>query len=379
MRSSLVVLFGAAVLTSACVNTDRTSPIPPEIDAGEDLSDLGLDAGVTPEPDLGVPEDAGDDDLGPADTGVDIPDLGPDDRGVEEPDAGPDDLGPEDLGPDAGPIDIGTLPREITFGTTARPATLIVPDDYDGTPHPLVVLIHGLGSNGGEVDTFFGMSAHVDDRDFFLLLPNGSTSNDGTPFWNATPECCNYDMIQVDDVAYITGLIDDVSMRVNIDSRRVYATGHSNGGFMSYRLACDVPQRFAAIAPLAGMEPNDPTLCTPSEAVSVLHSHGTDDEAIPYDGLVENDTIQYYPPAEDVLERWAARGGCDTTQRSYVGTMDASVDFAGDDTDIFAYQTGCRAGLDFILWRMNGEVHLPSFSNDYVPGVLDFLLSHSKP
>ena len=337
-------------------------------DAGDLGSEAPLDAGI--DLDSGPNDTSSATDLGPADTG---PDVGAD---VGLADAGPVDLGSMD----AGPVDIGIVPREITLGTAARPATLITPDDYDGTPHPMIVLIHGLGSDSGNIAQFFPLGYEVDDRDFFLLIPNGTQAADGTRFWDATDQCCNnnYTSTPVDDVGYITGLLDDVSGMFNIDPRRVYATGHSNGGFMSYRLACDVPERFAAIAPLAGMEPRDATLCTPSEAVSVLHAHGTADEVITYDGIVQ-DTVQYYPPAEEVVERWATRAGCTLGSRTQTGTLDLTTDVAGSETDAFAYGSGCQAGIDVRLWKINGASHVPALTDAFFEGVLDFLLSHQKP
>lgn len=327
----------------------------------------------SPRRDAALPADGGT--AFPSDGGAGRPDLG----GADAGDAGAGlDGGTTDLGVvDQGAVDVGVLPRDLSLGTPGRPAKLIVPRGYDGTPYPLIVLMHGVGSNSDEMEVFLPIALEVDARGFFLLIPNGTEAPDGTRFWDATEQCCNSFTGPVDDVAYITGLIDEAGARFNVDPRRVYATGHSNGGFMSYRLACDAAERFAAVAPLAGMEPRDPAQCTPSEAVSILHAHGTQDRIIPYDGLVDGERV--FPSVEETLQRWASRAGCTRSSFTEVGSGDLSEDVPGEETDIFEYTAGCRAGIEIRLWRMNRENHFPAFNANYIDRLLDFLLVQTKP
>ncbi len=148
---------------------------------------------------------------------------------------------------------------------------------------PLVVLLHGLGSSGATMEEYFQLQPLAESKGFLLALPDGTKHADGARFWNATDACCGFGST-VDDVAYLGSVIDEVEGARNVDRSRVYVMGHSNGGFMSYRMACDVADRVAAIASVAGATWADPSKCTPSEPVSVLQVHGTADEGIRYDG-----------------------------------------------------------------------------------------------
>ena len=112
----------------------------------------------------------------------------------------------------------------------------------------------------------------------------------------------------MDDSGYLWDLVDEIKRQLTIDDRRVYAVGHSNGGFMSYRLACDHADVFAAIASLAGGTYKDENLCGPSEPVHVLQIHGTADGTIRYDG--GNIGGVAYPGARESVQTWTQYDLC---------------------------------------------------------------------
>src|SRR5512135_1253101 len=121
-------------------------------------------------------------------------------------------------------------PRTVFGGN--RPVTLQIPPSYDGsTPAPLLILLHGYGVNGAVEENYLGLSALVATNGVFLAAPNGLIDQTGSPFWNATDACCNFYGSTVDDVAYLRGLIRDISHDYKIDPKRVYLWGHSNGAF----------------------------------------------------------------------------------------------------------------------------------------------------
>jgi polyhydroxybutyrate depolymerase len=94
----------------------------------------------------------------------------------------------------------------------------------------------------------------------------------GARFWNATDACCDVDASGVDDSSYLAGLINEIGSHVAVDPRRVFVVGHSNGAFMSYRMACDHADTIAAIVSLAGAPPADPAACRPTEPVAILRT-----------------------------------------------------------------------------------------------------------
>ena len=159
---------------------------------------------------------------------------------------------------------------------------LHVPSTYDAeTPTPLIVLLHGYTSSGAGQDAYMGISPLVDTYGFILVSPDGTkeASDAANRFWNASSACCNFFDSEVDDVAYLAGLIDAVKDAYTIDDKRVYLIGHSNGGFMSYRMAHEHSGTIAAIASLAGADQTQPRQ-TPPNPVHVLQIHGTADTAI---------------------------------------------------------------------------------------------------
>ncbi len=264
----------------------------------------------------------------------------------------------------------GEVPE--TLGPDERPATLFAPSQHDGTtPLPLVILLHGFGATAPLQTAYFRASDDAERAGYYLLTPDGTESSDGRQFWNATPACCDMDGSEVDDVAYLTALLDEAVEVLPVDEERVYFIGHSNGGFMSYRMACELSERVAAIMSLAGADFLSETDCVPTEPVSVLQVHGDVDDTVPFDGS------SWYPSAEETVKRWALRAGCDDVQTSGAAIdLDSTVD--GAETVVTEWSTGCDAGHEAALWRMEAVGHLPRFSRDWMPAVSEWLLRHRR-
>lgn len=283
---------------------------------------------------------------------------------------------PSDAGADA---DLDAGPTDRTVGPDERPARLVVPRDHDGvTPRPLVVLLHGYGASGRVQDAYFGLSSLARERGLYLLLPDGTLDTGGSRFWNSGGACCDFGATMVDDVGYLTALLDEVEAAVPVDPDRVYFVGHSNGGFMSYRMACELNDRVAAIAVLAGSDyPTDDGCVPVGEVPSVLHLHGTADETIAYEGG-RLGTIDY-PAATDVVERWAGRMGCDVAMPTPGARLDLLTDVAGDETLPTRWETGCAAGRTVALYTMEGAGHIPSLARPlFTDTMVDWLLEHPR-
>ncbi len=271
--------------------------------------------------------------------------------------------------------------RPLTTPDPSRPFEVFVPSSYDAaTPMPLVILLHGYSADGATQETYFQLQPLAEERGFLYVHPDGTVNPLGKHFWNATPACCGF-RDNVDDVGYITGIIDQVSATYRVDAKRVFVLGHSNGGFMSHRMACDVADRVAAIVSLAGATFDDPSDCRPVEPVSVLEVHGTDDGTILYDGGQFFDAR--YPSAPDTVATWAALNGCNTTPTATDRTLDIDRQIDGEETSVEEF-TGCPPGIAVELWTIHGGQHIPAIQKPGAPpnlsvDMLDFLFAHPKP
>jgi len=161
-----------------------------------------------------------------------------------------------------------------------------VPPSYDKKTSISVVLnFHGGGGNAEGAMKQTKMNEKSDNAGFIVVYPQGTGKTllgkiFGT--WNAG-RCCGYAKENnVDDVGFVSALLDDLASKFNVDEIRIYATGHSNGALFSYRLACELTDRIAAIAPTAAHDAFDD--CNPSRPISVMHFHGTADPAALYNG-----------------------------------------------------------------------------------------------
>ncbi len=257
-----------------------------------------------------------------------------------------------------------------------RPFSVFVPTGYEAaTPMPLVVLLHGYGATGEIQEAYFKLQPLAEERGFLYVHPDGTVDARGKQFWNATDACCGFGDPAVDDSAYVMAIIDQVKADYSIDPKRVFLIGHSNGGFMSYRMACDHADVIAGIASLAGATFADPAACTPSEPVSVLQIHGTADATINYNGA---DIIgRPYPGAQTTAATWASYNECDPAVTTSDVALDLEPSIDGDESTQTGYD-GCAAGTSVALWTIAGGAHIPSVSESMFPGVIDFLFAHPK-
>ena len=263
-----------------------------------------------------------------------------------------------------------------TIDAGRGPLPVHVPSSYDGeTPAPLILLLHGYTASGAQQDAYFGLSGLVDDYGFILVAPDGTeeTSDRRSRFWNASSACCNFFGSDVDDVAYLTRLIDAVKADYAIDDTRIALFGHSNGGFMSYRMAHDRSGIISAIASLAGADQSG----SPANPVHVLQIHGTADTVIAYDGGSFRDGGPH-PGAQASVEAWAGHNGC-AGDGVPTGTLDLDRSLDGLETEVTRYTSGCKAGGSAELWTINGGGHGPTVSDHFSRLVVEWLLGHPKP
>jgi polyhydroxybutyrate depolymerase len=226
-------------------------------------------------------------------------------------------------------------------------------------PPPVILNLHGAGSNGAGQERYSGMDQVADREHFLVVYPDGTGRGMGLT-WNAGA-CCAYAMFhRVDDVGFIRAVIDDLARRTPIDRHRIYATGISNGGMMSYRLAAEAPDLVAAIAPVAGtmVLPQ----AHPTHPIPIIHFHSIDDSFAKYDGgygrLGAGGRTMGNPPVETELALWSGVNGCRGTP--VVADRRAGAPGSADDGNTATKLTygPCSSGAAIVLWKLSGSGHV---------------------
>jgi len=267
-----------------------------------------------------------------------------------------------------------TAPARPSSLITARPYTMRAPASHAATA-PLLVLLHGYGSDHANVATHLGIAPLADSHGFYVALPDGTPDRDGARFWNASDACCDFDDLAVDDVAYLDAILDDALARYPIDPARIYVAGFSNGGFMAHRYACDRASRVTAVVSFAGEPWKDATKCVPTIPVSVLQVQGDADEVVLYGGGRPSDgrlrgakfaRAGVFPGAREAAAMWGTKDGCPEPSRT-------------DDPREETLRYGpCKEGSAVELWTRHGERHVLSWSPADGERMWTFLAAHTR-
>jgi len=233
------------------------------------------------------------------------------------------------------PQTAGILQQQLVPGKAQRTYRLFVPPGYDGrTAIPLVLELHGSGGTSAGQARTSGFD-DVAAREGFAVA---SLQADGGR-WNVP-----IDNNRVDDVAYVSDVIDHVAARMCIDQTRVYATGFSGGGRMSSLLGCRLNARIAAIAPVSGLRWPGP--CE-GRSIPVLTFHGLADPQNPYDGKAANRGAEWLESVPDALAGWGKHNGC---------RGDVILDDPAGPLSTMNY-AGCREGAEVRMIRIDGLGH----------------------
>jgi polyhydroxybutyrate depolymerase len=217
----------------------------------------------------------------------------------------------------ATPIPAGSTGYSMSVGGLTRTYQVYRPAGITSAA-PLVVFLHGGFGSGAEAEQYYGWDAEADAHGFLVAYPDGYDHA-----WNVGGGCCGQPAARnVDDVAFISAMVAQVERGAPVESRRVYATGISNGGMMDYRLACST-NLFAAIGPDSATELGT---CPSPARISVLHIHGTADHNIPYDGGPGDGYAHIDgPPVQSVVATWRQIDGCSQPSSSTSGVVTTSV------------------------------------------------------
>ena len=269
----------------------------------------------------------------------------------------------------------GNKSGSLDIGGRTRTYFLHVPPAYDGKkPLPLVLVLHGGGQSPASAERMSGMSAKADRENFLVAYPSGTGRFSRTPTWNSG-SCCGYALQNhVDDVAFLRALIDKLEHNYSVDPRRIFVTGISNGGMMSYRVGCELADKIAAIAPVEGAQDID---CRPPGPVSVIVFHGTADRLVPYNGGTS--PFQIGPKRSDnsvanAVAFWVKEDGCSPTPKRE----------EKDAVHTYIY-SGCKNGTGVALYAIQGGRHTwpgGQVSGNSVPAtdlMWSFFRQHPKP
>jgi polyhydroxybutyrate depolymerase len=206
-------------------------------------------------------------------------------------------------------------------GGVARSYVVYVPPAYDpAAPMPVVVALHGRSGTGPSMAYLLDFNRVAREKGFIAVYP------DGMPFepnsygreWNVTGGLPGYAIGKVDDVAFLSRLIDDLAVDLNIDQTRLYMLGFSNGGFMAQRMACEAGDRWAAFASVSATIFNGlPERCQGRSPIPMLLIHGTRDTIVPWDGTVYGNQV-IWPSVLDTVSFWGTHDDCDVNTLDHV-------------------------------------------------------------
>jgi len=253
----------------------------------------------------------------------------------------------------------------ILSGGLQRTYTVHIASSYDrAKPTPLLIVLHGGGGTGQGMNKLTNFNAIANRENFIVVYPDGFENhwNDGRGVqWQAQTE-------NVDDVGFISALIDHLSDELNIDAKRIYVTGISNGGMMSHRLGCELSQKIAAIAPVASNIPvSMASVWAPSRPVPVLIINGTDDTLERWEGgeiRLGRNTYGLVLSVSDTVNFWVGWHQC---SQAPTVTQLPDNDPADGTTVRKAVYGGCQDGAEVILYAVVGGGHTWPGGLQYLP------------
>ena len=260
----------------------------------------------------------------------------------------------------SGKLAAGDSLRAVKVGDLERRYRVHTPKSYDASkPTPVVIGFHGGGGNPESMMMLSGLNKKSDEAGFIVVYPyglgreldRGLTFNGGG--------CCGYaHQRKIDDIGFVKAMLDDLQSAGNIDKNRIYATGISNGGIMTYFVASELSDRIAAIAPVAGPMMTD--TCKPKRPVPVMHFHGTGDELAPFNGGkgkgspgVPAFMRPEFNSVEHSINNWVKANGCNSKPQ-----VEELPDKANDGMRVTRKTwSGGKNGSEVILFEIENGGH----------------------
>jgi polyhydroxybutyrate depolymerase len=268
------------------------------------------------------------------------------------------------LAPSSGDYQAYTF--HLTFGHRSRSYRLHVPPAArTGTPLPLVLNLAGDTQNGFLQEVQSQMDPSADAHGYLVAYPNGTRisvvltpdpiAKQAQYGWDAGL-CCGLPVTKkVNDVGFLLKVISDIAARTPVNLRRVYVTGMSSGGMMSYAMAAEASRHIAAIASVSG-QVEIPTI-HPTRAVPTMEFHSVDDPIVSFTGS-PNKNPKLVLSVQEGLNQWVKADGCST--KAHVGKtiVGAAGTMSAGQTATLVTYTHCRSGAEVALWRFTGSGHV---------------------
>ncbi len=239
------------------------------------------------------------------------------------------------------------LDGDLESGGFLRTYQVHLPPEYEDKRLPVVIVLHGGGGSASGVRALTSFDGVADLWDFMAVYPDGWLGS-----WAEGCDCTNADTAGVDDVRFISELIDELDAQLGIDRSRVYATGYSAGGFMMHKLACDLTDQLAAVASVAGTLPGPLSeTCEPSGKIPFMMIHGTGDQVVPYDGAPDRGNFTLLS-VDSSAQFWADSNGCSERLPSEleVGGLTAGIEVWSETWD-------CPTDSEVMLYRVVDGPH----------------------
>jgi polyhydroxybutyrate depolymerase len=282
--------------------------------------------------------------------------------------------------PASSTLKAGDNNETITSGGESRTFIVHVPSSYNGsTPASVVLDFHPLGGTGSQQEGSSGWKGQCDSVGCIAVFPDSSKSKASDNSWNAGYCCTNAEKNQVDDVQFARDIVKWLQANACVDAKRIYASGGSNGGGMTYRLACEAADMVAAVAPVdfrcvTGKDPlanagsvtaasNTACVCKLPRPISVVaYDEATDNSVVPYQGAQTPSLATDCPPGGTCVgigfpgavvnaQTWAAFDGCGSTAAAYSGNS------------ICQQYPSCMANTTVMLCTNNSSSHLAAYSS----------------
>lgn len=240
----------------------------------------------------------------------------------------------------------GVIGEWVQSGGLRRDYVLALPSSYDDAqPTPLVIAFHGFGGSGNGFATFTGLEVSAEVVGFITAFPSGVNGE-----WAIGDGRTSADRAGVDDVRFVTTLVDHLADSLAIDRSRVYLTGFSQGGFLSLRVACELPGAIAGVAVVgATMIGAQADRCAPGGPLPITFIHGTDDTLVPWDGRASTDLLS----VDASVAFWVGLDGCPTSPTTVM-----EPDTASDGTTVQRHtHAPCSGGSEVVLYEVAGGGH----------------------
>jgi polyhydroxybutyrate depolymerase len=246
---------------------------------------------------------------------------------------------------------------------------------------PLIISMHGYGGSSQIQNYYVRLKSFQNEYGFVFASPNGLKNSEGKTYWNASNFCCDFEEKNIDDVAYIKSIIEEISNSSaigRIDTSRIYLIGYSNGAFLASKIACSSEVKVAGVVSISGTsdlrDENGELIaasefnCGHNRPIPTLHIHGTLDKTISYDGKDNGNTG--HVGALDHIKRWSIQNGCTGKLTKSSTPLNASNFLKGKETDHFK-MTKCEAPVEH--FRINEGPHFGIFKKSFTKKILNFL------